>query len=59
MGRGFLKNAGRSLGGLKFPVAASFTSSLALSFGEKSRCPGTQRICKSNMFLDLAVRCRC
>ena len=42
MGRGFLKKAGRSLGGLEFPVAASFISSSALSFGEKLRCPGTQ-----------------
>lgn len=55
--RHFLKNVGGSLGGLKFPAAAFFVSSLALSFGEKSRCPGTQWICKSTTFLDLAVSC--
>ena len=56
---GFLKNIGKALGGLKFLVAASFTSSLALSFGVKSRCPGTQCICKLITPFDLADNCWC
>ena len=56
-GRGFLKSAGRSFGGLELPVAASLASSSALSFGAKSRCPGTQCICKSIIPFDFSVRC--
>ena len=56
-GRGFLKSAGRSFRGLELPVAASLASLLALSFGAKSRCPGTQCICKSIIPFDFAVHC--
>ena len=56
-GRGFLKSAGRSFGGLELPVAASLASSSALLFGAKSRCPGTQCICKSIIPFDFAVHC--
>ena len=56
-GSGFLRSAGRSLGGLELPVAASLASSSALSFRAKSRCPGTQCICKSTIPFDFAVCC--
>ena len=56
-GRGFLKSAGRSFGGLELPVAASLASSSALLFRAKSRCPGTQCICKSIIPFDFAVHC--
>ena len=56
-GRGFLKSAGRSFGGLELPVAASLASLLALLFGAKLRCPGTQCICKSIIPFDFAVHC--
>ena len=56
-GRDFLKSAGRSFGGLELPVAASLASLLALLFRAKSRCPGTQCICKSIIPFDFAVHC--
>ena len=46
-GKGFLRNAGRSLGKLKLPFAASFANSSALLLGAKSRCPGTHCTCSS------------
>ena len=57
MGRGFLRSAGRSFGGLEFSVAASLVSLLALSFGTKSRCPGIQCICKSTIPFDFVMCC--
>ena len=56
-GRGFLRSAGRSFGGLELPVAASLASSSALSFRANSRCPGTQGICKSTIPFNFAARC--
>ena len=56
-GRGFLRSAGRSFGGLELPVAASLASSSALLFSAKSRCPGTQCICKSTIPFDFVMCC--